>query len=160
MDSTTPGCEAFDETIVFLSFFKDLHDPRQRGKVCYKLEEILLLCLLAVLAGAETITDIALFGVKKRDLLRRFRPFRDGTPTHDHLGDILAALDGEQFQRCFAAWVAAITGLPEGRDRHRWENLPPVRFEKRGQERDPRRLRLRRAAACRSRSGEGGGKIQ
>jgi predicted transposase YbfD/YdcC len=114
MDSTTPGCEAFDETIVFLSFFKDLHDPRQRGKVCYPLEEILLLCLLAVLAGAETITDIALFGVKKRDLLRRFRPFRDGTPTHDHLGDILAALDGEQFQRCFAAWVAAITGLPEG----------------------------------------------
>jgi predicted transposase YbfD/YdcC len=114
MDSTAPGCEAFDETIVFLSFFKDLHDPRQRGKVCYPLDEILLLCLLAVLAGAETITDIALFGVKKRDLLRRFRPFRDGTPTHDHLGDILAALDGEQFQRCFAAWVAAITGLAEG----------------------------------------------
>jgi hypothetical protein len=67
-----------------------------------------------VLAGAETITDIAVFGVKKRDLLRRFRPFHDGTPTHDHLGDILAALDGEQFQRCFAAWVASITGMPEG----------------------------------------------
>ena len=114
MDSTTPGCEAFEETIVFLSYFKDLHDPRQRGKVSYPLEEILLLCLLAVLAGAETITDIAVFGVKKRDLLRRFRPFRDGTPTHDHLGDILAALDAEQFQRCFAAWVAAITGIPEG----------------------------------------------
>jgi predicted transposase YbfD/YdcC len=114
MDSTTPGCEAFDETIVFLSFFKDLHDPRQPGKVSYPLDEILLLCLLAVLAGAETITDIAVFGVKKRDLLRRFRPFHDGTPTHDHLGDILAALDAEQFQHCFAAWVAAITGMPEG----------------------------------------------
>lgn len=114
MDSTTSGCDAFDETIVFLSFFKDLHDPRQRGKVCYPLDEVLLLCLLAVLAGAETITDIAVFGVKKRDLLRRFRPFRDGTPTHDHLGDILAALDADQFQRCFAGWVAAITGTPEG----------------------------------------------
>ncbi|MDA8253798.1 MAG: ISAs1 family transposase [Rhodospirillales bacterium] len=74
----------------------------------------LLLCLLAVLAGAETITDIAVFGVKKLALLRRFRPFHDGTPTHDHLGDILAALDAEQFQRCFAAWVAASTGIPEG----------------------------------------------
>jgi hypothetical protein len=99
MDSTAPGCEAFDETIVFLSFFKDLHDPRQRGEVCCPLEEILLLCLLAVLAGAETIADIAVFGVKKPDLLRRFRPFRDGTRMHDHLGDILAALDAEQFQR-------------------------------------------------------------
>jgi predicted transposase YbfD/YdcC len=114
MDSTPPGCDAFGETIVFLSYFRDLHDPRQRGKVSYPLEEILLLCLLAVMAGAETITDIAVFGVKKLDLLRRFRPFRDGTPTHDHLGDILAALDAEQFQRCFAAWVASITGIPEG----------------------------------------------
>jgi predicted transposase YbfD/YdcC len=114
MDNAAPGCVAFDETVVFLSFFNGLHDPRQRGKVSYPLDEILLLCLLAVMAGAETITDIAVFGVKKRDLLRRFRPFRDGTPTHDHLGDILAVLDAEQFQRCFAAWVAAITGMPEG----------------------------------------------
>jgi hypothetical protein len=42
MDSAPHGCEAFDETIVFLGFFKDLCDPRQRGKVCYPLEEILL----------------------------------------------------------------------------------------------------------------------
>ena len=80
----------------------------------YPLEEILLLCLLAVVAGAETITEIAIFGAKKLDLLRRFRSFRDGTPTHDHLGDILAVLDAGQFQSCFAAWVASITGIPEG----------------------------------------------
>ncbi len=114
MDSIPEDSGAFDETIVFLHYFKDLTDPRQPGKVCYPLEEVLLLCLLAVLAGAETITDIAVFGMKKRDLLRRFRPFRDGTPTHDHLGDILATLDGRQFQRCFARWVAAVTGIPEG----------------------------------------------
>jgi len=107
-------CTAIDETVVFLSHFKDLEDPRQRGKVSYPLEEILLLCLLAVLAGAQTITDIALFGSKKLALLRRFRPFTNGTPAHDHLGDILAMLDPEQFQRCFVAWVAALTGNPEG----------------------------------------------
>ena len=105
---------AFDESVVFLSHFRDLEDPRQRGKIAYPLDEILLLCLLAVLAGAETITDIALFGRKKLDLLRRFRPFASGTPAHDHLGDILAVLDPEQFQRCFVAWVAALTGAPEG----------------------------------------------
>jgi predicted transposase YbfD/YdcC len=44
--------------------------------------------------------------------LIRFRPFADGTPAHDHLGDILATLDAEQFQRCFVAWVAARTGVP------------------------------------------------
>ena len=114
MDDATAGCAALDETVVFLSYFKGLNDPRQQGKVVYPLEEILLLCLLAVLAGAETFVDIALFGSKKLELLRRFRPFKNGTPAHDHLGDILAVLDAEQFQRCFVTWVAARTGTPEG----------------------------------------------
>lgn len=114
MDGTTADVGALAEAVVFLRYFNGLEDPRQQAKVTYPLDEILLLCLLAVLAGAETITDIALFGRKKRDLLRRFRPFANGTPAHDHLGDILAVLDPEQFRRCFVAWVAALTGVPEG----------------------------------------------
>ena len=112
MDSVAWLAGAVGETVVFLSFFKELPDGRQAGKVKYPLDEILLLCLLAVLGGSDTITDIARFGRLKLSLLRRFRPFLDGTPTHDHLGDILATLDAEQFQRCFVAWVAAQTGIP------------------------------------------------
>jgi len=59
--------------------------------------------------GAETFVDIALFGQMKLEFLRRFRPFRDSTPSHDHLGDIFASLDAGQFQQCFAAWVASVT---------------------------------------------------
>jgi predicted transposase YbfD/YdcC len=101
---------AISEAVVFLDYFKDLPDPRQPGKVVYPLDEVLLFCLLAVLGGAETFVDIARFGEKKINLLRRFRPFRDGTPSHDHLGDIFATLDAGQFQRCFVAWVATLTG--------------------------------------------------
>ncbi len=104
--------DAFDEAIVFLDYFEGLPDPRQLAKVVYPLDEVLLLCLLAVLAGAESIVDIARFGEKKRDLLRRFRRFADGTPSHDQLGTILATLDAERFQQCFAAWVAGFTGTP------------------------------------------------
>jgi hypothetical protein len=114
MDGAAADCGAFGEAVVFLTHFRDLPDPRQRGKVTYPLDEVLLLCLLAVLAGAETIVDIARFGDKKIGLLRRFRPFRDGTPAHDHLGDILATLDAEQFQRCFVSWVASLMGAPTG----------------------------------------------
>jgi hypothetical protein len=49
--------------------------------------------LLAVHAGAETFVDIARFGQKKIGLLRRLLPFRDGTPSHDRLGDFFATLD-------------------------------------------------------------------
>ena len=114
MDGAATDCAAFAETVVFLSYFKGLRDPRQRGKVTYPLDEVLLLCLLAVLDGAECFTEIALFGTKKLALLRRFRPFKDGTPAHDHLGDILATLDAAAFQSCFVAWVAAVAGVPAG----------------------------------------------
>jgi predicted transposase YbfD/YdcC len=112
MDADGETLSAVAETTVFLSYFKDLPDHRQAGKVTYPLDEILLLCLLAVLAGAETFVDIARFGERKLELLRRFRPFRDGTPAHDHLGDIFATLDALAFQRCFVAWVAALTKTP------------------------------------------------
>jgi hypothetical protein len=52
---------ALGEAVVFLNHFKDLPDPRQSGKVIYPLGEVLLLCLLAVLAGGESFVDIALF---------------------------------------------------------------------------------------------------
>ena len=115
METAAGDQGAFGETVVFLSHFKALEDPRQAGKVIYPLDEILLLCLVAVLAGAETFVDIARFGAKKIDLLRRFRPFVHGTPAHDHLGDIFAMLDPAVFQRCFVAWVVvATTGVPAG----------------------------------------------
>jgi predicted transposase YbfD/YdcC len=112
MEQAAVALEAIGESIVFLDHFKGLPDPRQRGKITYPLGEVLLLCWLAVLGGAETFVEIARFGEKKIDLLRRFRPFRDGTPSHDHLGDIFATLDAEAFQRCFVSWVAALTGVP------------------------------------------------
>jgi len=112
MDASGRDFEALVETTAFLAYFKDMPDRRQAGKVVYPLDEILLLCLLAVLAGAEAFTDIARFGEKKLDLLRRFRPFANGTPAHDHLGDIFATLDAQAFQRCFVAWVSALTKTP------------------------------------------------
>jgi len=112
MGSEAADCGALKESVVFLEHFNELQDPRQQGKVIYPLKEVLLLCLLAVLAGAETFTDIALFGEKKLALLRRFLPFKDGAPPHDRLGEIFAVLDAEAFQRCFVCWVSARTGIP------------------------------------------------
>ncbi|WP_157235629.1 ISAs1 family transposase [Methylosinus sp. LW4] len=112
MNENGSDCGALAETTVFQQYFNEMPDERQPGKVMYPLDEILLLSLLAVLAGAEAFTDIARFGEKKLDLLRRFRPFANGTPAHDHLGDIFATLDAEAFQRCFVAWTAALTKAP------------------------------------------------
>jgi len=96
MDDVTEDCGARGEAVAFLNHFKDLPDHRQRCKILYPLDEVLLLALLAVLAGAESFVDIARFGRMNVAFLRRFRPFLDGTPPRDHLGDIFAALDAER----------------------------------------------------------------
>jgi predicted transposase YbfD/YdcC len=112
MDGVAQDFPALAEATSFLQYFKDMPDCRQAGKVIYPLDEILLLCLLAVLAGSEAFTEIARFGERKLALLRRFRPFKDGTPAHDHLGDIFATLDAQAFRRCFVAWAASLTKTP------------------------------------------------
>jgi len=61
--SAQDGGEIFEAT-AFLGYFKDLTDTRQPGKVVYPLDEVSLLALLATLAGAETVTDMARFGEK------------------------------------------------------------------------------------------------
>jgi hypothetical protein len=109
--ATQKAGEAFDTIVDFLESFESLDDPRQRGNVLYPLDEVLLLVLLGVIAGCESWVEIARYGDKKLTLLRRFRPFKDETPSHDQLGDIFAVLDAEQFQTCFVAWVTSLTGL-------------------------------------------------
>ena len=154
---------AISEAVAFLYYFKDLPDSRQPGKVVYPLDEVLLFCLLAVLGGAETFVDIARFGEKKINLLRRFRPFHDGTPSHDHLGDIFATLNAEEFQRRFVAWVAALTGAPkdviaiDGKTLRRSYQKKP---EERRQSADPHGFGLRGAPAPRARPGQSGRQVE
>jgi predicted transposase YbfD/YdcC len=110
-DAQSQADRAYDQVIEWLEHFEDLDDPRQAGKVAYPLDEMLLQCLLAVLAGAESWVEIAAFGKRKLDFLRRFAPFEEGTPSHDQFGNLFAALDAEAFQSCFIAWVASLSKL-------------------------------------------------
>jgi predicted transposase YbfD/YdcC len=100
--------------IEFLTHFSEVCDSRQEVKVIYPLPEILLLTLCAVLSGADDWTAISIYGTKKLAFLRRFLPFADGTPSHDQLGNIFAALDAEAFQACFINWVASLNKTVTG----------------------------------------------
>ena len=67
MDGVDFEIGAFGEAVVFLEHFRDLSDVRQSAKVMYPLGEVLLLSLLAVLAGAEMF-----FSVRRQHLWSRF----------------------------------------------------------------------------------------
>src|SRR4051812_13082949 len=91
-----------------LDHFSALQDPRQQAKVLYPLPEILLLLLCATLAGADDVVEIALWGDEHLAFLRRFLPCKHGVPSHDTLGEVLAALDPGLFKACFVSWVEGL----------------------------------------------------
>jgi len=91
-----------------LDHFSALKDSRQQAKVLHPLPEIILLLLCGTLAGADDFVEIALWGGEHLAFLRRFLPYRYGIPSHDTLGEVVAALDPELFKGCFTRWVEGL----------------------------------------------------
>jgi hypothetical protein len=81
--------------------------PRQRGRH-FTRSGVLLLCLLAVLAGRKPSSISR--GSARRSLLRRFLPFRDGAvSSHDHPANFRDARPTEF--SVASTWVAKLIGV-------------------------------------------------
>ncbi len=88
--------------------FADLSDPRAPLGIRHSLEAILTIALCAVLCGADTWVEIAEFGTARSAWFATFLDLPHGIPSHDTFGRVFAALDPEQFERCFRAWTRGI----------------------------------------------------
>ncbi len=97
-----------------LKYFAELRDPRVERNREHLLEEILLIAIAAVLSGAESWNDIADYGLDKQEWLKTFLQLPGGIPSHDTFNRVFAALDPEEMERGFAAWVSSIAKLTAG----------------------------------------------
>lgn len=98
----------------FRACFAGLVDPRRGNAQRHELDEIVMVALLAVVSGAETCVDMALFGRSKEALLRRFLRLPGGIPSHDTFSRVFRLLDPVAFEACFARYVAALAERIEG----------------------------------------------
>jgi predicted transposase YbfD/YdcC len=78
------------------------------------LEEILLISIAAVLSGAESWNDIAEYGEDKLQWLKTFLTLPSGIPSHDTFNRVFAALDPDEMEKGFVAWVSSIAKLTAG----------------------------------------------
>jgi predicted transposase YbfD/YdcC len=86
--------------------FSTLEDPRSHINRRHPLPSILVIAVLAVLAGAAGPTAIARWAKLKEDLLTTILDLPHGVPGKDVFRRVLMLLKPEAFEACFNAWIA------------------------------------------------------
>jgi predicted transposase YbfD/YdcC len=90
-------------------YFASLKDPRRAHRRLHLLQDLIVIALCAVIAGAQDWQQIETFGRKRRDWLRRLLALPNGIPSHDTFERVFNRLNPQAFQACFREWVQAIT---------------------------------------------------
>lgn len=96
---------SLDEIVVH---FAELEDPRSTINQRHPLTSVLVIALLAVLAGAGGPTAIARWAAFKRDLLMKVLDLPNGIPRKDVFRRVLMALKPAAFQACFTNWLRSL----------------------------------------------------
>lgn len=88
--------------------FEGLEDPRSTVNQRHPLVSVVVIALMAVLAGSNGPTAIAKWALLKEDLLMRLLPLPNGIPRKDVFRRVLMALKPGAFQACFANWLQSL----------------------------------------------------
>jgi predicted transposase YbfD/YdcC len=100
--------------------FEELEDPRSTVNLQHPLVSVIVIALLAVLAGASGPTAIAKWAALKEEFLLKALNLPNGIPRKDVFRRVLMVLKPGAFQACFANWLqslrataAAATGVEQ-----------------------------------------------
>ena len=89
-------------------FFAQLEDPRSSINRQHPLESVLVIAILAILAGASGPTSIAKWAALKAEFLTRCLNLPAGVPGKDVFRRVLAGLKPEAFQASFAGRLMSL----------------------------------------------------
>jgi predicted transposase YbfD/YdcC len=91
-----------------VAHFQDLEDPRSTVNRRHPLVSVVVIALLAVLAGAGGPTAIARWAALKEEFLRQVLDLPNGVPRKDVFRRVLMVLKPAAFQACFAGWLQSL----------------------------------------------------
>jgi predicted transposase YbfD/YdcC len=103
-----------------LKTFDDLPDPRSHVNRHHLLLDVIVMSVLAVIAGADGPVAIEQWAKINRRWLRRHLKLPHGIASHDTIGRVLEALQPRAFQECFADWLKSLVadGIVEAERLH------------------------------------------
>lgn len=97
--------EAFVESV--REGFKDVEDPRMEDNQEYRLVDLLIMIVCAILAGANTITDIHAYAQVKIYMFQQFLEITTA-PSYGVFWWLLTKLDPKQIENSFVRWIQTL----------------------------------------------------
>ena len=91
-----------------VGYFDELEDPRSTVNRKHPLVSVVVIALMAVLAGASGPTGIAKWAAIKEEFLLSVLNLPNGVPRKDVFRRVLSLLKPGTFQACFANWLQAL----------------------------------------------------
>src|SRR5665213_3696651 len=88
--------------------FEGLEDPRSTINRRHPLTSVIVIALMAILAGASGPTAIAKWAVFKEEFLLQTLDLPNGIPCKDVFRRVLVMLKPAAFQACFANWLRSL----------------------------------------------------
>jgi predicted transposase YbfD/YdcC len=98
----------FDDVDSILEEFRDLQDPRSHINRHHLLGDLIVISIMAVVAGADGPSAIGTWAENNEAWLKKHLKLPNGIPSHDTIGRLLAALKPAAFQSCFEAWITRV----------------------------------------------------
>jgi len=91
-----------------VGYFDELEDPRSTINQKHPLVSVVVIAMMAVLAGAGGPTAIATWAKLKSAFLVSVLKLPNGIPGKDVFRRVLSLLKPEAFQHCFATWLQSL----------------------------------------------------
>jgi predicted transposase YbfD/YdcC len=88
--------------------FEELEDPRSSVNRKHPLVSVIVIAVMAVLAGANGPTAIAKWAALKEEFLVGVLDLPEGVPRKDVFRRVLMALRPEAFRACFVSWLNSL----------------------------------------------------
>ena len=117
---------AYTAPVPLVSLFAEVDDPRRSQARLHTLEDILLMAIPAVIGGADSWTEVELFGRQKQAWLETCLELPHGIPSHDTSGRVFARLAPQPLESCFTRWVQSLAAARRVLGQRRVETTTPT----------------------------------
>lgn len=97
-----------------MDVLENIEDTRRKRSVMYPLHEVLIIMLLAVICGATSYAKVEMFGISKKEWLKKFLKLEYGIPDACTFRNVIKEIDTQALHHVFCEWMKSVVSQLTG----------------------------------------------